>query len=185
MIFCQIFGHSILLPIIGWRKKPTCMKNFQMHVRKIKIRRHQSLVISRSTVTPVPGSDNNTDGKYGRAYCQYVPIDKDSISTIKCFQKNFDLESGTYSYVDWDNHIPNVVVHQPRKRKPGWDGCRDRNDGKYTVDNIPVGGDGIDDVTNFKNQLLYERPFGMSGYGMQYHEKYRALYTFAGAGYDI
>merc|ERR1711988_436216 len=45
MIFCQIFGHSILLPIIGWRKKPTCMKNFQMHVRKIKIRRHQSLVI--------------------------------------------------------------------------------------------------------------------------------------------
>ncbi len=141
---------------------------------------------TRSTsVTPVPGSDNNTDGKYGRAYCQYVPpIDKDSISTIKCFQKIFDLESGTYSYVDWDNHIPNIVVHQPRKRKPGWDGCRDRNDGKYTVDNIPVGGDGIDDVTNFKNQLLYEMPFGLSGYGMQYHEKYRALYTFAGAGYD-
>ena len=138
-----------------------------------------------SSVTPIFGSDNNTDGKYGRAFCEYVPpVDKDSVSTIKCFQKVFDVVSGTYSYVDWDDPLPNTVIHQKRRKKPGWDGCRDRNDGKYTVDNIPVGGDGIDDNTQFENKLLYSQPFGLSGYDMQYHAKYRAIYLFAGAGYD-
>eukprot|EP00945_MAST-04E_sp_MAST-4E-sp1_P001023 g1023.t1 len=90
-------------------------------------------VPTRSTsVTPIKGSFNNTDGLYGRATTE-----------IKVFQR--------------------------RRQNPGWDGCRDRNDGK--------GGD-------FSQELLYDQPFGRAGHATVYHAKYRAFYVFGGAGYE-
>jgi hypothetical protein len=87
-----------------------------------------------SSVTPIRGSDNNTDGRHGRASAP-------------------------------------VLIYQKRKRNPGWDGCRDRQDGKLLSD-------------GFKQELLYDQPYGRGGHASIYHAKFRSMFVFAGVGYE-
>ena len=60
-----------------------------------------------------------------------------------------------------------VLVKQKRNRAPGWDGCRDRVDGK--TDPFPV-------------SLLWEEPLQMSMHRAIYSTHYDILLTYGGHG---
>jgi hypothetical protein len=61
-----------------------------------------------------------------------------------------------------------VLIPQPRRRAPGWDGCRDRADGRT---DLPWG-------------LMYEHPGHRTGPRAVYSSAYNAVLMYGGQGYE-
>jgi hypothetical protein len=60
-----------------------------------------------------------------------------------------------------------LMMRQPRRQAPGWDGCRDRTDGR---DWLP-------------NQLLWKAPKQRSDFSAVFSEKFKVLLFYGGFGY--
>ncbi|KAL4086898.1 hypothetical protein PRIC1_013956 [Phytophthora ramorum] len=61
-----------------------------------------------------------------------------------------------------------VLVEQARRQAPGWDGCRDRHDGR---EDLPA-------------ELQWEHPSQRSGHMSVYHEGFEKVFVFGGYGYE-
>jgi hypothetical protein len=61
-----------------------------------------------------------------------------------------------------------LMMRQPRRQAPGWDGCRDRTDGR---DWLP-------------NQLLWKAPKQRSDFSAVYSEKFKVLLFYGGFGFN-
>lgn len=67
-----------------------------------------------------------------------------------------------------DDGMPyDVLVPQPRRQAPGWDGCRDRADGRADLD----------------QELLWFHPTGRSQHQVVYSPDYRLIVLYGGLGY--
>lgn len=60
-----------------------------------------------------------------------------------------------------------LFIQQARRQAPGWDGCRDRDDGRSDLPNV----------------LKWEHPSQRSGHAAAYHPEFDAMFVYGGGGY--
>lgn len=60
-----------------------------------------------------------------------------------------------------------IFVNQPRRRSPGWDGCRDRVDGR----------------TDLTNRLQWKQPSQRENHKVVFSRKHRLMLLFGGFGF--
>ena len=65
------------------------------------------------------------------------------------------------------SHEP-IFIAQPRRRKPGWDGCRDREDGRT---DLPV-------------ELQYRQPFARFNHKGMYVPETDEVFIYGGEAYN-
>jgi hypothetical protein len=63
-------------------------------------------------------------------------------------------------------HIESVMVAQPRRQRPGWDGCRDRHDNR----------------TDLPHHLQWDHPPQRSGHAAVYNDDYGVMMVYGGRG---
>eukprot|EP01035_Chromulina_nebulosa_P018558 gene18558-24281_t len=72
-----------------------------------------------------------------------------------------------------------VYIKQPRRKRPGWDGCRDRWDGWDGCR------DRWDGRTDLPLELQYLRPLQRSSHRAIFHEKMNEIIMYGGIGYYL
>ena len=99
--------------------------------------------------------------RFAASCTQDSPTDPTAMSVVSVPTRNTNM-SGLFGRVNYS-----VLVKQKRNRAPGWDGCRDRVDGKEDP---------------FPAELLWEEPLQISMHKAIYSKHYDILLTYGGHG---
>ena len=89
-----------------------------------------------------------------------------SDATTRCVNVKGEPTRNTLLDGDFGRSDTPVLIHQPRLRRPGWDGCRDRQDNR----------------SDLPQDLQWDHPSQRAGHAAIYSEDYGLLMVYGGQG---
>lgn len=85
----------------------------------------------------------------------------------------------TRGYQEFDVSDSHLFVKQKRRQKPGWDGCRDRRDGRQKIFKCS---EGTPEEECIPNKLQWVHPSQRAGHSAIYSNKYQIMMIYGGYG---